>query len=135
MTSSCMVRFENYLVQLIFMTKRCVTFKNHVPRSKDVAEMISTTRRYVVCKDMSLGQRSRSQPALSAFQIQVRPITSSCIVGFENYLAEMIILTRRCVAYKNHVPRSKIKVTADTLSLGIPESCPTHNFIPKIGGI
>ena len=85
---------------------------------------------------MSLGQRSRSQPALKfrAFQIHVRPITSSCIVGFENYLAEMI-MSRRYVACKTYVPRSKVKVTADTLSLGIPKSCPTQNFIPKIGEI
>ena len=102
-----------------------------------LAEMIITTRQYVVCKDMSLGQRSRSQSVLKihAFQIHVRPITSSCIVGFKNYMAEMIIMTRRCVTCKNHVPRSKVKVTAETLSLGSPESCPTHNFIPKSGGI
>ena len=99
-TSLCMVGFKNY-----------------------TAEMIITTRQYILCKDMSLGQRSRSQPALKvcAFQIHVRPITSSCIVGFENYFAEMIIVTRQCVACKNHVPRSKVKVTVDTLSLCIPE--------------
>ena len=104
-----------------------------------MTEMIITTRQYVVCKDMSLGQRSRSQLALKvcAFKIHVRPITSSCIVGSENYLAEMIILIRCCVACKNHVPRLKIKVKvmADTLSLGIPESCQVYNVIPKIGGI
>ena len=85
---------------------------------------------------MSLGQRSRSQSALKicAFQIHVRPITSSCIVGFENYFAEMIIVTRRCVECKNHVPRLKVKISADTLSLGFPESCPTHNFIPELVG-
>ena len=108
-----------------------VGFKNYL------AEMIIMTRQYVVCKDMSLGQTSRSQsaPKVCAFQIHVRPITSSCIVGFENYLAEMIIMSRRYVTCKNYVPRSKVKVTADTLSLGIPESCPTHDFIPKIGGV
>ena len=113
-TSSCMVGFKNYL-----------------------AEMIITTRQYVLCQDISLGQRSRSQPALKvcAFQIHVPPITSSFIVGFENYMAEMIIVTRRCVVYKNHVPRSKVKVSADTSSLGISELCPTHCFIPKLGGI
>ena len=47
----------------------------------------------------------------------------------------MIIVTRQCVACKNHAPGSKVKVTGDTLSFGIPESSPTHNFIPKIGGI
>ena len=70
-----------------------------------------------------------------AFQIHVGPITSSCIVGFEDYLSEMIIVTRWYVACKNHVPRSKVKVMADTLSLGIPELYPTHSCIPKIGGI
>ena len=86
---------------------------------------------------MLLGQRSRSQLSLKVcvFQIHVQPITSSCMVGFENYLAEMIIMTRQCVLYKNHVARSKVKVTASTLSLCIPESCPTHKFIPKIGEI
>ena len=87
-------------------------------------------------RTMSLGQRSRTQLALKvcAFQIHVRPITSSCIVGFKNYFAEMIIVIRRCVACKNHVPRSKVNVTADTLCFGIPESCPTLNFIKKLMG-
>ena len=80
-----------------------------------------------MCKDITLGQRSRSQPALTVrtFEIHVRPITSSCIVGFENDLAEMITVTRQCVTCKNHVPSSKFKVTADSLSSGIPELCPT----------
>ena len=39
---------------------------------------------------------------------------SSCLVGFENYLAEMIITTRRCVACKNHFARSKVRVTVGT---------------------
>ena len=55
--------------------------------------------------------------------------------GFENFLAEMIITTRRCIACKNHVARSKIKVTVGTLSLCISKLCPTHKFIPKIGGV
>ena len=67
-----------------------------------------------------------------AFQILVGPIRSSCMMGFKNYLAEMIIMTRQCVACKNHVARSKVKVITGTLSLCIPELCPTHNFIPKI---
>ena len=113
-TSSCMVGFKNYL-----------------------AEMIITTRQYVACKNMSPGQRSRSQPALKihAFQIHVRTITSSCMVGFGNFWAEMIITTGQYVVCKNHVARSKVKVTASTLSLCIPDSCPIDNFIPEIGGI
>ena len=47
-------------------------------------------------------------------QIRVRPITSSYMVDFENYLAQMIIITRRCVTCKNHVARSKVKVTVGT---------------------
>ena len=34
--------------------------------------------------------------------------------GFENNLAQMIVMTRRCVANKNHVTRSKVKVTVHT---------------------
>ena len=45
------------------------------------------------------------------FQICVRPITSY-MVGFKNYLAQMIITTRRYVACKNHDARLKVKVTA-----------------------
>ena len=110
-TSSCMLVFKNYLV-----------------------EMIMTI--YVVCKNMLLGQRLRSQPALKvcAFQIHVGPITSSCMMGFENYLAEIIIMTRRYVMCKNHVTRSKVKVTVHTYSLCIGILCSAHNFIQH-GGI
>ena len=38
----------------------------------------------------------------------VRPITSSCMIGFENNLAQMVIKTRRCIMNKNPVARSKI---------------------------
>ena len=31
------------------------------------------------------------------------------MVGFENYLAEMIVTTRRCVAFKNHNARPKVR--------------------------
>ena len=80
---------------------------------------------------MALGHRSRSESALKVFVFKncIKPITSSCMVGFENYLAEMIITTSQCVRCKNHVARSKVKVTVGTLSLCIPEACPTHNFI------
>ena len=37
------------------------------------------------------------------FQIHVQSITSLCMVGFKNYLAQVII--------KNHVAKSKVKVT------------------------
>ena len=112
-TSSCIVGFKNYWAQMFIMTRRCVA-----------------------CENMLLGQRSRSQPALKvcAFQIHVRPITLSCMVGLENYLAEMIITTRQCVRCKNHVARSKVKVTVHTYSLCIGISCSAHNFI-RYGGI
>ena len=51
------------------------------------------------------------------FQIRVRPIILSCIVGLENNLAnlaQLVIMTRRCVANKNHVARSKVKVSVCT---------------------
>ena len=75
-TSSCMVLFKNYLAEMIIMTRQCV-----------------------VCKNMLLGQMSRLQQALKdfAFQIHVGPVTSSCMMSFENYLAKMIITTRQCV--------------------------------------
>ena len=63
-----------------------------------------------------------------AFQIHVRPITLSCLVGFENFLTEMISTTRRCVACKNHV-------AGHSRHFKFVHSCPTLNFIPKIGGI
>ena len=71
-------------------THNLVGFKNYM------AEMIITTRQCVACKNILLGQRSRSQSALKvfAFQIHVRRITSSYMVGFKNYLAETIITTR-----------------------------------------
>ena len=53
--------------------------------------------------------------------------------GFENYLAQMIIKTRHCALYKNHVATSKVKFTVRTYSLciGLNEtySCPAHNFV------
>ena len=63
------------------------------------------------------------------FQIRVRPINSLCMVGFKNRMAQMFIKTRRCVACKTHVPRSKVKVTVGPLSFCILESCQTHNSI------
>ena len=48
------------------------------------------------------------------FQIRVRPITSLCMVGFKNHLAQIIIKTRQYVAYKNHDAKSNVKVTVGT---------------------
>ena len=69
---------------------------------------------------MSPDQRSRSQSALklcaqtSVKPVNVGPITLLCIVGFENNMAQMIIMTRGCVANKNRVPSSKFKVIDHT---------------------
>ena len=43
--------------------------------------------------------------------VHVRTITLSCMVGFENNLVQMIIMTKQCVMKKNHVIRSKVYVT------------------------
>ena len=55
------------------------------------------------------------------------------LMGFEDNLAQMIIMTTRCVANKNHVARSKVKVTVRTLALCIDFSetcsCPAHKFV------
>ena len=79
--------------------------------------MIIKTRLCVVNKYMSVGQRSSLEFALklcaqaSVKPVPVRPIILSCMVGFENNLVKLIIMTRGCVASKNHVTKSKIKAT------------------------
>ena len=111
-TSLCFVGFENYLVQMIIMTRQYVVCKNNVARSK-----VKVTVRL---KGF-------------AFQNHVQPFTSSCMVGFESYLAQMIIIIRQCVMCKNHIARSKVKVTVRTYSLfiGFCETCLclAHNFV------
>ena len=60
------------------------------------------------------------------------------MLGFINNAAQMIIMTRGCVANKNHVDSSKFKVTdhALTLFIGYNKSLlyPAHNFVLQ-GGI
>ena len=41
-------------------------------------------------------------------------INQPYVMGFENNLAQIIIMTRRYVANKNHVARSKVNVTVRT---------------------
>ena len=41
----------------------------------------------------------------------IRPIALLCMVGFENNLAQMVIMIRGYVANKNHIARLKVKVT------------------------
>ena len=55
------------------------------------------------------------------------------MVGFENYLAQMIIKTRHCVLCKNHISTSQVRFTVCTYSLciGLNEtySYSVHNFV------
>ena len=44
-------------------------------------------------------------------RIHVLSITWSCLEGFSHSLAEVITIMRQCVAAKNQVPRSKVKVS------------------------
>ena len=46
--------------------------------------------------------------------VHVRTITLSFMVGFENNLVQMIIMTKQCVMNKNHVVRLKVYVTVCT---------------------
>ena len=88
-------------------------------------------------KTMTLGQRSRSQSALklsaytSVKPVRVRPISLLCMEGIKNNLAQMIIMIRHCVLTKNHIARSKVKVTVRTLCIDFSDTCssPTHNFV------
>ena len=57
------------------------------------------------------------------------------MVGFINNLAQIIIMTRGCVANRNHVARLKVVVTISTLCIGFSETClcPTHHFVMHSG--
>ena len=70
------------------MTRQYVANKNHVARSKAKVTVCTKT----LCID-------------SVKPVRVRPIKMLCIVGFENNLAQIIIMTRQCVVKKNHVAR------------------------------
>ena len=48
------------------------------------------------------------------FQNRVRAITRLYMLGFNDNFAQIIIMTRQCVANKNTVARSKVKVTVRT---------------------
>ena len=96
-TWSCMVGFENKLVQMIIMTKQSVMNKNHVVRSKVYVAVCTLT----LCINFSE-------------TCSCLPITWSSMLGFINNVAQMIIMTRGCVADKNHVTSSKFKVKDHT---------------------
>ena len=65
--------------------------------------------------------------------VRVWSIILFCMARVDIYLAQMIIMTRWCVACKNHVTRSVVKVTVCTLTVCIGFSktcsCPAHNFV------
>ena len=68
---------------------------------------------------MSLGQRSMTQSAFKLCEYfsetcSCLHITWSSMFGFINNVAQMIIMARRCVANKNHVASSKLKVIDHT---------------------
>ena len=69
---------------------------------------------------MLLGQRSVSQSALITLCIDFSetclclPITWSSVLGFINNVAQMIIVSRGCVANKNHLASSEFKVIDHT---------------------
>ena len=96
-------------------TRQCVACKNHVARSK--VKVTAGTLSLCISKWCPTDNFIWK------------------LVGFENRLPEMIIMTRRCVGCKNHIPRSKVKVTVHTYSLCIGILCSAqfvhrhHNFI------
>ena len=61
-TLSCMVGFENNLVQIIIMTKQCVMIKNHVVRSKVLGHLAQSVG-HLTCKSDALG----SIPGLATY--------------------------------------------------------------------
>ena len=79
-TLYCIMGFKNYLAQMIIMT-RCV------PHARTMSQHV--------------GQISRSQSALklcayaAVKQVHVKPITLSCMVGFQNDLEQIIIMRQK----------------------------------------
>ena len=73
--------------------------------------VVRLTDRPDMTLDVYRGRKTTIQPTKSVKPVHVRPITLLCIVGFENNLAQMIIMIRQCAANNNHVDRLKVKVT------------------------
>ena len=98
------------------ITLLCILgFENNLAHMTSRQDNVSRTR------TMSLGQRSMSQSALnfcaytSVEPVRVRPITWASVLGFINNVAQMIIIMiRECVANKNNVASSKVKVIDHT---------------------
>ena len=78
--------------------------------------MIINTRQYAAYKNYVARSKVKvTVGALCFCVLESCPTHNSlCMVGFKNYLAEMIIMTRWCVTRKNHAARSKVKVTVGT---------------------
>ena len=64
--------------------------------------------------EFTLSARVRARACVCVFQNHVRAITELYMIGFKTNLEQMIIMTRLCVANKNHIARSKVKVTVCT---------------------
>ena len=79
------------MAQMFTIMRRCVASNSQTPRSK-----VKVTLR---------GQRSNF-----CSKCCVRSITSSWIMGFQNKLAQMFIIMRRCFTLNSQAPRSKFKV-------------------------
>ena len=94
---SCMEGFENNLVQMINMTKTM----RHEQEPCRYVEGLFHSLHLTLCIDFS---ETRS----------CLPITWSSILGFINNVAQMLIMTRRCVANKTYVTSSKFKVIDHT---------------------
>ena len=77
MILSCIVGLKNNLARIIITTSRCVANINHVDRSKVKVTVCTLT--------LCIGFTET---------VRVRPIFLSCMVGFENNMAEVIIMTR-----------------------------------------
>ena len=89
------------------------------PRQDNMSHVIAT----------SLGQKSMSQSTLTVFCIVIlcsaHNFITSGMVGFENYLAQMIIKTRQCVPAQEPCPYVNVQVHSPHLQLciGVSETC------------
>ena len=100
-TLSCVADFRNYLAQMLITTRQCIARKQ-------------------ICRQLeSPGHKGHVNFVHIVTKARVRPIASFYIVGFQNHLAQMIIMTLWCGPCKNHVATLKVMVTPGTLLLCI----------------
>ena len=62
------------------------------------------------CRWLENWERELCTCAIATYA-RVRPITWSCMVRFQGFLAQIVIMTRRCVAGKDYVASLKVSVT------------------------